>query len=61
MRLGTWNTADPTASKGYLADLHLDIAVLPEWGQVPMQFPESANTSVEFGVVGKRARRRRMG
>jgi hypothetical protein len=54
MRIGTWNTADRTAARVHLADLNLDIAVLPEWGKVPMQFPESADTSVEFGVVGKR-------
>jgi hypothetical protein len=54
MRLGTWNTADRTAAKAHLAELNLDIAVLPEWSKVPMQPPESIDTFVEFGEVGKR-------
>ena len=54
MRIGTWNTAGRSSESEVLADLHLDIAVLPEWGSVPMQLPESANSSVGFGVAGKR-------
>jgi hypothetical protein len=54
MRLGTWNTAGWSSAHEFLDDLRLDIAVLPEWGEVPMQLPQSANTSVEFGVVDTR-------
>lgn len=54
MRLGTWNTAGRTAARAHLAELQLDVAVLPEWGKIPVQPPESAGAFVEFGEAGKR-------
>ena len=54
MRLGTWNTAGRSSAQEFLAELRLDIAVLPEWGQLPMRPLESASSFIEFGEVGKR-------
>lgn len=54
MRLGTWNTANRRIAREHLAELALDLAVLPEWGTVPMDPPEDADSFVEFGVRGKK-------
>ena len=58
MRIGTWNTAGRDAARVHLAELHVDIAVLPEWGQVPMERPDAATSFIEFGhpvLVGSAA------
>ena len=55
MRIATWNTAnrvDPESP--YLNEMRPDVAVLPEWGNVPMRPPAWSTSFVEFGETNKR-------
>ncbi len=59
MRLATWSTAARTAAKTHLADLHLDITVLPERRQVAASTSTGSCrfTCGPFGRISRRTRR----
>ena len=53
MRIVSWNTcAKPV--ENHLVKLRPDIAVLPEWGSLPLTAPRDALSFAQFGEDGKR-------
>jgi hypothetical protein len=54
MQMVTWNAAHRgAAASEFLAELKPDVAVLPEWGRLPMTAPDTATSFVEFGKTGE--------
>lgn len=53
MRIVTWNCRKGGAHDEHLAELAPDVAVLPEWGRLPLTAPVSASSFVAFGEEAK--------
>lgn len=56
MRLVTWNANNRgrTTGSDSLTEIATDVAVLPEWSQLPMPRPIGASSFVEFGRSAKK-------
>ena len=52
VKLVSWNVK--RRSEQYLLSLEPDVAVLPEWGELPMEAPRGASSFVEVGEDGRR-------
>lgn len=53
MRIVSWNTRANSVGD-HLVGLRPDVAVLPEWGKLPLATPKDSSSSAQFGEVGKR-------
>ncbi len=53
MRLVIWNCRQGGEHDEHLAELVPDVAILPEWGRLPMRAPASASSFLEFGETGE--------
>lgn len=52
VRLAVWNCRQGGDHDDHLAELRPDVAVLPEWGRLPMRSPASASSFVGYGATG---------
>jgi hypothetical protein len=53
VKIVSWNCRRGGEHDRHLDELAPDVAVLPEWGWLPMRAPASASAFVEFGETGK--------
>ncbi len=53
MRIVSWNCRKGGVHDEHLAELAPDIAILPEWGRLPILGPATASSFAEFGETGK--------